>query len=259
VDNGTGSSSGNGGGNSSNSVASGTQTSSSASTSAESSGSIGGGGGATSQGGAGGTGGGGVTTVTVDPTWQRTDQYFLAIVPCGVYYAANTAQLYNEDDTPAMGGFTWTSSAWDGGDSAAQTGSPITGFVAADYWFKTFDRVNDGMTGTHYWFRATVDVGQKANVVDLKLFDKYHPDDVTVNDGFSVFVNGAEVFYTKDPGYLAQYFYDPSLSTQWAMPALSIPLQDFHDGANEIAVLYEERWNDGGLGHLQVQLSRSGP
>jgi hypothetical protein len=205
------------------------------------------------------------TTGIVDPAWQRTNEYFLA--PAAPhsdlqYYADNTYPLYDEDNSLTGAGFTWTTDAWNG---PSTTDLPVDGpasipdFVADDYWFQTYDRAGCSAIGTSYWFRADVDLGTIATLASVTLQDKFHPGRLTINDGIIVFVNGApqpvmpDVSSQGSPTYGSGLVRDDT-ETGWSFDALPIALGALHDGTNEIAILYDERCGDGGLGHLVLDV-----
>jgi hypothetical protein len=200
---------------------------------------------------------------TIDPAWQRTNEHILAPSqpsPDLEYYAANTYPLFDEDNSPAGSSFTWTTDAWNGGESTdmpVDGSSIIANFVPNDTWFWTYDRAQCSSNGTTYWLRANVDLGPRDNVASVELSDKYHPGRIAVNDGLIVFVNGAPqpvmpnvaAAGSGDPRYGTGLVRDDS-ETGWTFDALSIPVGSLHDGSNEIAIMFDERCGDGGLGHL---------
>jgi hypothetical protein len=207
--------------------------------------------------------------VIVDPLWERSNEYFLAPSapsPDLQYYSANTYPLHEEDDSPAGASFTWTSTAaWNGPsttDLSADGAASITGFVPGDTWFWTHDRADCSALGTSYWFRATVDLGAKANLTSVTLEDKYHPGRIAVNDGLIVFVDGhpqpvmPNVAGQGSPKYGAGLVRDDS-ETGWSFDALQVSTDALQDGRNEIAVLYDERCGEGGLGHLVLHVVSS--
>jgi hypothetical protein len=175
--------------------------------------------------------------------------------------------LFDEDNAPAGSTWTWTTDAWTGGattDMPVDGAGPIPGFVPHDTWFWTYDRSNCSAIGTTYWLRADVDIGPRANVRSVMLSDKYHPGRIAVNDGLVVFVDGAPqpvmpnvaAWGSGDPRYGAGLVRDDS-ETGWTFDALSIPVGSLHDGSNEIAIMFDERCGDGGLGHLVLTVEAS--
>jgi hypothetical protein len=217
--------------------------------------------------GVGGNDGSKPETQTIDPTWERTNEYFLAPSqpnPDLQYYGANTSPLFNDDDSPAGSGFTWTSSnAWNGPDTSdmpVDGTAPIPGFVAGDTWFWTLSRAGCTETGTTYWFRANVDLGTIANLTALALTDKYHPGRLAVNEGLIVFVNGVPQPVMPNVSAVPQGPYGATLTrddteTGWSFASLPLSLDAFHDGSNEIAIMFDERCGDGGLGHLALAVT----
>jgi len=206
--------------------------------------------------------------VIVDPVWERSNEYFLAPSapsPDLQYYSANTYPLYEEDDSRAGASFTWTSTAaWNGPsttDLPLDGSASIPGFVPGDTWFWTRDRADCSALGTSYWFRATVDLGAKSNLTSVTLEDKYHPGRIAVNDGLVVFVDGQpqpvmpNVSSQGSPTYGAGLVHDDS-ETGWSFDALQVSTGALQDGRNEIAILYDERCGDGGLGHLVLHVVR---
>jgi hypothetical protein len=208
-------------------------------------------------------------TSTLDPQWQRSNEYFLAPGPWSSpdlqYYTANTFPLHDANNQPAGASFTWTTSAWNGPPTSDLPGGgtvvnasavPIPGFVAGDYWYwQCCDVADDGVTATTFWFRANVDLGTPAGLSSVMLQDKYHPGRITLNDGMMVFIDGV-----AQPTVLST-FGGPGATpdgseTGWSFDALSLPPSAFHDGSNEIAVMFSNRAGDGGLGHLVVSIDR---
>lgn len=197
------------------------------------------------------------SALRIEPTWERTTGYFIEDFP---YY-----RYYGDDDRDE----TWTSNVWDGRATDVQ-GRPIPGHVPGDTWFYTpdFGRGQVGsdgyLKGTYYWFRTQVELTNVAALQSLKLEDKFRPGRVVMNDGYVVFVNGIPVVgllpsITKslttngDPLYGTSIVRDASLPTEWSSEAFPIPLYKLREGTNEIAVLFEERYGGGGLGHLVLE------
>jgi hypothetical protein len=201
-------------------------------------------------------------TSILDPAWQRSNEYFLAPGPWASnvdlqYYTANTYPLYNQDNSAAGSAFTWTTSdAWNGPgttDMALDGQSAIPGFVPGDYWFwECCDVADDGVTGTTYWFRANVDLGPLSSLVSVTLEDKYHPGQITLNDGMILFIDGVAQPTMPNTGD-ADATHDSS-ETGWSFPALPVSTSALHDGVNEIAVMYSDIYGDGGLGHLVLSV-----
>ncbi|WP_375758420.1 hypothetical protein [Corallococcus exercitus] len=194
------------------------------------------------------------STLRIEPAWERTTGYFIEEVP---YF-----RYYGDDDRDE----TWTSNAWDGRSQDVQ-GRQIPGHIPGDTWFYTPDLGQgqvgaDGyLKGTYYWFRTQVELTNVAALKSLKLEDKFRPGRVVMNDGYVVFVNGIPVVgllpgVTKslvtggDPLHGTSIVQDASLPTEWSSEAFPIPLYKLREGTNEIAVLFEERYGGGGLGHL---------
>lgn len=194
------------------------------------------------------------SALRIDPAWERTTQHFVEDYPYFRYYGDNDV-----DET-------WTSAAWDGWGLDVQ-GRPIPGYMAGDTWFYTPDLGggqvgSDGyLKGTYYWFRAQFELTNLAGLQSLTLEDKFHPGRIVLNDGIVVFVNGIPVpgllpSITKslvtngDPLYGTGVAQDASLPTEWAVDAFPIPKYKLREGLNEVAVLFEERYGGGGLGHL---------
>jgi hypothetical protein len=203
-------------------------------------------------------------TSIIDPAWQRSNEYFLApSLPNAnlQYYATNTYPLFHEDDSPAPPAFTWTTSAaWNGPsttDMPVSGPGTIPGFVANDTWFWTRDRVGDGVTGTTYWFRANVDLGTKTKLARVTLSDKYHPGRIAVNDGIIVFLNGVAqpIMPNVSASTYAPGVMRDDTETGWSFDGVTLSLDALHDGLNEIAVMYDERFGEGGLGHLVLSVT----
>jgi len=201
-------------------------------------------------------------TSILDPAWQRSNEYVLAPGPWASnvdvqYYTANTYPLYDQNNSPAGSAFTWTTSdAWNGpgtSDMALDGQSAIPGFVPGDYWFwECCDVADDGVTGTTYWFRANVDLGPLSSLVSVTLEDKYHPGQITLNDGMILFIDGVAQPTMPNTGD-ADATHDSS-ETGWSFPALPVSTSALHDGVNEIAVMYSDIYGDGGLGHLVLSI-----
>lgn len=149
----------------------------------------------------------------------------------------------------------------------------IPGFVANDTWFFTYDRVNDGVTGTTYWFRANVDLGSLSQIASIQLQDKFFPGGLAVNDGLVVFLDGVPQAIMHCAAGDTATFLSPGLDANsagvptcpletfypqtgpgpaWAFVAPDLPLSALHDGTNEIAILFEERNGTGGLDHPEL-------
>ncbi len=207
-------------------------------------------------------------STTVDPRWERTNEYFLAPsepTPDLEYYADNTYSLFHEDDSPGGPAFTWTTAAWNGPattDMPVDGPGAIPGFVPGDTWFWTTDRAGCTNIGTTYWFRTRIDVGDASRLASVALTDKYHPHRLAVNDGIIVFVDGApqpiapNVSASPGGAYAATLLEDDT-ETGWSFAELPLAPSAFHDGVNEVAILFDERCGDGGLGHLAFDVVRS--
>jgi hypothetical protein len=140
---------------------------------------------------------------------------------------------------------------------------PTTGRVERLKLFCTADMAGDTTStprpGTHYWFRANVELHDLAGLQQLVLQDKYRPGRVLLNDGLVVFVNGKPQSWTPSVALGKNYpsnvgmTLDTTVPTDWTFDAYSIPKTDLKEGQNEIAVLFEERHGFGGLGHLVLE------
>jgi hypothetical protein len=104
--------------------------------------------------------------------------------------------------------------------------------------------------GTTYWFRANVNLGLQAKLVSVTLTDKYHPGRISLNDSLIVFIDGApqpdmlDTFGTRAT--------NDGTETGWSFDALPLSTGAFKDGVNEIAVMFADKDEDGGLGHLEL-------
>jgi hypothetical protein len=188
-----------------------------------------------------------VTSTRIAPTWERTNQYFIKPVPYFTYYA----------NDPASADWTWTTAAWN-----CPSNNPPPG----DSLFCTADKAttnDEPRPGTHFWFRTRIKLCDLNGLRRLVLEDKYRPDRLLLNDGVVVFVNGKpQTGWTPSVALGKNYpsnlgmTYDPTASTEWTFDAHSIPLTDLKEGDNEIAILFEERHGNGGLGHLVLKEER---
>ena len=83
-----------------------------------------------------------------------------------------------------------------------------------------------------------------------------------MNDGLIVFLNGVaqpimpsvSAVVPSNPQYGEGITRDDT-ETGWSFDGLSLPSDALQDGTNEIAVMFEERFGDGGLGHLELTVA----
>lgn len=200
-------------------------------------------------------GGNGTTTQIIDPPWERTSNYILGDRGLRNYYGA---------DPP--GTWTWTNDAWNGAKSDMlyfdKVGPSLpSGYVFhSDQWFYTIDYDTPTTDpSTIYWFRTDLNIASIGDIISIRMFDKYslNQPHIAVNDNIWVFVNGV---YTQEArgthqGMAAHINWNLAPTTGWVDDTIEIPLSYFQQGNNEVAILYQEMIEDGGLGHLVFEIT----
>jgi hypothetical protein len=193
-----------------------------------------------------------VSTI-VSPDWQRTGNYYIGVVPWGasdfvsedrVYYGDDQNRTWNFDTPPEQ---VWNSESENG-----------------HIWFYTEDYTPSEVAChtqpepprryfTQYWFRTTITSDEQ--IVSLRIFDEKTGDSIALNNGIHVFVNGNYVAERRIATYVGRdvvpmgYVDDPVYLSE----------TDLAPYQNEIAILFEERCQWGGLGKLVFEVTTEMP
>lgn len=207
-----------------------------------------------------------VTTITIDPAWQKTSNFQ---VEDTATYLGSTA--FPADDPS----WTYSPIVWDGFVTNGD-GKIIPLYVTDDFY--AFWVHNPGVNSwdwnkvTHSWFKTTFDL-PKGELVSVKLVNKHNNNILSINDNLYVFVNGALVAsggtaglgfvqgllpspHPALPGGFTPGTYPSDNSAvetgDWRISGgLSLDTVKFTNcNGNEITILMEDYNQWGGVGHL---------